>query len=127
MDVAKITCRQLFFDKLISPNEKSLALWLSGYYNAKRNNTVLDLGALAKNVDKVEDYCRMNEDVTVMDAVTKALSPANNRARRTSFGRAACAEILAVAKRRAAPGGAVHRRPNNLSSSQKSRPLLLFC
>ena len=60
MDVAKITCRQLFFDKVISPNEKSLALWLSGYYNAKRNNTVLDLGALAKNVDKVEDYCRMN-------------------------------------------------------------------
>jgi hypothetical protein len=73
LDVAKITCRQLFFDKMISPNEKSLAIWLSGYYNAKRNNTVLDLGALAKNVDKVEDYCRMNEDVTVMDAVTKAL------------------------------------------------------
>ncbi len=73
VDVAKITCRQLFFDKVISPNEKSLALWLSGYYNAKRNNTVLDVGALAKNVDKVEDYCRMNLDVTVMDAVTKAL------------------------------------------------------
>jgi hypothetical protein len=73
LDVAKITCRQLFFDKMISPNEKSLAIWLSGYYNAKRNNTVLDLGALAKNVDKVEDYCRMNEDVTVMDAVSKAL------------------------------------------------------
>jgi hypothetical protein len=77
VDVAKITCRQLFFDKMISPNEKSLALWLSGYYNAKRNNTILDLGALAKNVDKVEDYCRMNEDVTVMDAVTKALEAGN--------------------------------------------------
>ena len=76
IDVAKITCHQLLFDKIISPNEKSLALWLSGYYSAKRNNTVLDVGALAKNVDKVEDYCRMNEDVTVMDAVTKALAPA---------------------------------------------------
>jgi len=75
VDVAKITCRQLFFDKTISPNEKSLAIWLSGYYNAKRNNTVLDLGALARNVDKVEDYCRMNLDITVMDAVTKALGP----------------------------------------------------
>ncbi len=75
VDVAKITCRQLFFDKLISPNEKSLALWLSGYYSAKRSNTVIDLGAMAKNVDKVEDYCRLNEDVTVMDAVTKALGP----------------------------------------------------
>jgi hypothetical protein len=77
IDVAKITCRQLFFDKTISPNEKSLAIWLSGYYNAKRNNTVLDLGTLAKNVDKVEDYCRLNEDVSVMDAVTKALGPGN--------------------------------------------------
>jgi acid stress chaperone HdeB len=77
LDVAKITCRQLFFDKMISPNEKSLAIWLSGYYNAKRNNTVLDLGAFAKNVDKVEDYCRLNEDVTVMDAVTKALGTGN--------------------------------------------------
>ena len=44
VDVAKITCRQLLFDKVISPNTKSLALWLSGYYNAKRNNTVLDIG-----------------------------------------------------------------------------------
>ena len=77
VDVAKITCRQLFFDKTISPNEKSLAIWLSGYYNAKRGNTVLDLGALAKNVDTVEDYCRLNQDVTVMDAVTKALGSGN--------------------------------------------------
>jgi acid stress chaperone HdeB len=77
VDVAKITCRQLLFDKVISPNEKSLALWLSGYYNGKRGNTVLDIGELAKNTDKVEDYCRMNEDVTLMDAVTKALGPVN--------------------------------------------------
>jgi acid stress chaperone HdeB len=73
LDVSKITCRQLLFDKIISPNEKSLALWLSGYFNAKRNNTVIDVGSLAKNTDKVEDYCRLNQDVTVMDAVTNAL------------------------------------------------------
>lgn len=73
VDVAKITCRQLLFDKVISPNTKSIALWLSGYYNAKRDNTVLDIGTLAKNTDKVEDYCRMNLDITVMIAVEKAL------------------------------------------------------
>jgi len=77
VDVAKITCRQLLFDKVISPNTKSLALWLSGYYSGKRNNTVVDIGTLAKNTDKVEDYCRMNQDVTVMDAVTKALGQGN--------------------------------------------------
>ena len=48
VDVAKITCRQLLFDKVISPNTKSLALWLSGYYNGKRGNTVLDISELAK-------------------------------------------------------------------------------
>jgi HdeA/HdeB family len=73
LDVAKITCRQIIFDKIISPKEKSLALWLSGYFNAKRNNTVIDVGAMEKNTDKVMDYCRMNQETTVMDAVQKAL------------------------------------------------------
>ena len=73
LDVAKITCRQIIFDKFISPKQKSLALWLSGYFNAKRNNTVIDIAAMEKNTDTVMDYCRMNQETTVMDAVQKAL------------------------------------------------------
>jgi len=73
VDVTKITCSQFLFDK-IAPT-KSIAVWLSGYYNGLQRNTVIDLDRMDKNIDKVEDYCRMNEDVTVMDAVTKALSP----------------------------------------------------
>jgi acid stress chaperone HdeB len=67
IDVAKITCKQALLDS-VAPT-KSIALWLSGYYNGKRGNTVIDAGALQKNADKVEDYCRMNLDTTVMDAV----------------------------------------------------------
>jgi acid stress chaperone HdeB len=73
VDVAKITCRQLLFDRIISTKTKSVALWLSGYYNGKRGNTVIDIGAIEKSRDAVEDYCRLNQDVTVMEAVEKAL------------------------------------------------------
>ena len=67
VDIAKITCKQALLDT-VAPT-KSIALWLSGYYNGKRGNTLIDAGALQKNADKVEDYCRMNLDTTLMDAV----------------------------------------------------------
>jgi acid stress chaperone HdeB len=71
VDVAKITCRQFLLDKVAST--KSVAIWLSGYYNGKRSNTVIDISAMEKSADKVEDYCRMNLDMTVMDAVKNSL------------------------------------------------------
>jgi len=75
LDVAKITCRQALFDKFISTKTKLLALWLSGYYNGKRGNTTIDINAIEANQDKVEDYCRLNQDITVMEAVEKVLGP----------------------------------------------------
>lgn len=73
VDLAKATCRQYLFDNLISANAPVVAAWLGGYFNGKRNNTVVDIGAFRKNKDTVEDYCRMNLDVTLIDAATKAL------------------------------------------------------
>jgi hypothetical protein len=40
LDVAKITCEQLLQNKVAAP--RILGAWLSGYYNGKRNNTVLN-------------------------------------------------------------------------------------
>jgi acid stress chaperone HdeB len=71
IDIAKITCKQFLLDS-VAPT-KSVALWLSGYYNGKHGNTVIDAGAMQRSADKVEDYCRMNLDMTVMDAVEAAL------------------------------------------------------
>jgi acid stress chaperone HdeB len=73
VDLAKVTCKQYLFDNLISANAPKVAAWLSGYFNGKRNNTVIDISAFKKNKDVVEDYCRMNQDVTLIDAATKAL------------------------------------------------------
>ena len=71
VDVAKITCKQYLLDK-VAPT-KSIALWLAGYYNGKRSNTVIDIGALERKVDQVEDYCRMNLEMPIMDAVKNTL------------------------------------------------------
>jgi hypothetical protein len=73
LDMAKMTCRQYLVDKNIAPQEKIIAAWFSGYFNAKNNNTIVDVETVAANKDKVEDYCRMNLDVTLMDAVKAAL------------------------------------------------------
>ena len=74
LDVSKITCEQLINWSITDP--RNIAFWLSGYYNGKRNNTVLDTQSFKDNVDKVTDYCRGNRTVTVMQAVETVLNPA---------------------------------------------------
>src|SRR6201984_2784979 len=73
VDVCKITCRQYLFDRTFSPRAPMIANWLSGYFNGLKNNTVVDLGEMAKNKDKVEDYSRMNQEVTLVEAAKTAL------------------------------------------------------
>jgi acid stress chaperone HdeB len=72
VDVAKITCRQFLLDT-VAPT-KSISMWLSGYYHGKHGGTVIDTAALEREADKVQDYCRMHLDMTVMDAVEGALA-----------------------------------------------------
>ena len=72
VDVAKITCRQFLLDT-VAPT-KSVAIWLSGYYHGKHGGTTIDMAALQRETDKLSDYCRLNLDMTVMDAVEGALA-----------------------------------------------------
>jgi len=67
IDVSKITCKQFLIDQ-VAPT-KSIVLWLSGYYNGRKANTVIDVGTLRGNANKVADYCRMHLDEMVMKAV----------------------------------------------------------
>jgi hypothetical protein len=67
IDVSKITCEQFLLYKITDPN--NIAIWLSGYYNGKRGNTVLDVQGLQDHLNKVKDYCRSNYSTTVMQAV----------------------------------------------------------
>ena len=69
MDVSKIICDQYVHSKIATPNY--IAAWLSGYYNAKSNNKIIDTQALQDNVSKLQNYCsnEKNFKVPVMKAV----------------------------------------------------------
>jgi hypothetical protein len=67
LDVSKITCDQWVGYKITNPH--NIALWLSGYYNAKRGNTVIDPQQLDENARKLQDYCLIHKQTPVMNAV----------------------------------------------------------
>ena len=66
LDVAKITCQQYFFDEITF--SQYVVMWLSGYYNGKRNNTIIDPEATKKYEERVNQYCQGHRDTTVMEA-----------------------------------------------------------
>jgi acid stress chaperone HdeB len=72
LDVSKITCRQFLLGK-VGPSTRSVANWLSGYYNGKRDNTVIEIGSMRKNERELERYCRKNPEMNAMDAAKHAL------------------------------------------------------
>ena len=73
LDVAKITCDQFTGYKVAKPD--NIAMWLSGYYNGTRGNTVLDAQGLTENVKKLTSYCIKNPKTLVMQAVETVLGP----------------------------------------------------
>ena len=73
LDVAKITCDQFTSFKVADP--QNIAIWLSGFYNGKRDNTVLDTQGLKGNAKKLWDYCIRNPQIPLMNAVETLLKP----------------------------------------------------
>ncbi len=71
IDVAKITCDQFTLYKVTDP--LNVAIWLSGYYHGQRGETTVDTQELAAYLQKVKDYCYLNPQVTVMQAVDSML------------------------------------------------------
>src|SRR5215831_5541041 len=77
VDVTKVNCDQFVHHKISEP--RLIAAWLSSYYNAKRNNRVIDLQTLEENMSKVTNYCsdEKNFKVPVMKAVEQVLGKSN--------------------------------------------------
>ena len=72
VNVAKITCHQLTMEQLARPS-RDIVLWFSGYYNGKRDNTIIDLQAIKADEEKVNSYCNHNPEATVLDAIKNVL------------------------------------------------------
>ena len=67
LDLAKITCEQFATEQLATPS-RDIVLLLAGYYNGKRNNTIIEPDAVKQNEEKVNRYCYQHRETTVMDA-----------------------------------------------------------
>jgi acid stress chaperone HdeB len=67
LDVAKITCDQFTGYKITNP--QNISIWLSGYYNGQRGNTILDTQELTAHAQKLRDYCIMHPEVPILRAV----------------------------------------------------------
>jgi acid stress chaperone HdeB len=73
IDVTKVNCDQFVHHKISEP--RLIAAWLSGYYNAKRNNRMIDLQTFEDSMSKVTNFCsdEKNFKVPVMKAVEQVL------------------------------------------------------
>jgi acid stress chaperone HdeB len=71
IDVSKITCDQYVLDQVT--DFRTITAWLDGFYSSRRNNTVIDVQALERIADKVEEYCRSHRDMALMQAVETTL------------------------------------------------------
>jgi acid stress chaperone HdeB len=71
LDVAKITCEQLRSYRITRP--ENIAIWVSGYYHGKREDTTLDTQSLIANARKLQTYCGRNPQTLVMQAVETLL------------------------------------------------------
>jgi hypothetical protein len=66
LDLSKVTCDQYVGYKITDP--QNIAIWLSGYYNGKRGNTIVDTQGLKANTKKLQDFCLRNPATPVMQA-----------------------------------------------------------
>ena len=71
LDLSKVTCDQWAGYKITNP--QNISLWLSGYFNGVRGNTVVDTQRLAADTQKVRDFCITNPQVPIMQAVEKVI------------------------------------------------------
>lgn len=75
VDMAAFTCGDLTsmnVDEFVV-----IGAWMSGYYNAKAGNSMIDVKQLQNNTTKVVEFCRSNPTVTVMKGI-ETLSAAQN-------------------------------------------------
>lgn len=69
LDMTMLTCRQyLEADKA---RQDLIAAWMSGYYNAAKNNPVFNATLFQQNRNKVTAHCKRNRNETLMSAIQR--------------------------------------------------------
>lgn len=70
LDMTKVTCE----DYLAMPPDvsHSFSAWMSGWFNQKRNNAVINLDGFAQNVENVKKWCATNPKESVFNGLERA-------------------------------------------------------
>jgi acid stress chaperone HdeB len=70
LDMTLLTCRQyLEADK---ERQDLIAAWMSGYYNAAKNNPVFNATLFTNNRNRVTAHCKRNRAETLMSAIQRS-------------------------------------------------------
>jgi hypothetical protein len=67
VDAAKITCEQWLTFKVADPDY--IAIWLSGWYHAKQNSTLVGVQEFKANINQLKDACIRNQNVPLMKII----------------------------------------------------------
>jgi acid stress chaperone HdeB len=77
VDVSKVNCRQ--FVSYEVTDTRSLSLWLSGFYNAQQNNTIVDVAKFRSRSNALKDYCLSHQNEPLMDAAKTVLGSSSKK------------------------------------------------
>jgi len=75
IDASKITCDQFVHSKILPV--RIMAAWLSGFYQGKNDNRIVDPQRFQENLNKIETFCyqEKNFKTPVMQAIEQTLRP----------------------------------------------------
>jgi acid stress chaperone HdeB len=69
LDMSMITCGQ-YMDQA-RENQDVIAAWMSGYFNAAKSQSVLNVARFERNRKAVENYCKSHKPETLMSAIQR--------------------------------------------------------
>lgn len=69
LDMTLITCGEYMGQN--RDTQDVLAAWMSGYFNAAKNQSMVDLARFERNRKAVEKYCKTHKPETVMSAIQR--------------------------------------------------------
>jgi len=69
VDLSVITCGQYMSKD--RDTKDVIAAWISGYYNAAKNQNMVDLSRFDRNRKAVEKYCKTHKLETLMSAIQR--------------------------------------------------------
>ena len=72
IDMSKVTCKQFITYEIT--DARSLTIWLSGFFNAQANNTVIDVSKFRSRSNALKEFCFTHQDVSLMEAARKLVT-----------------------------------------------------